>query len=60
MQSLALAFSYIRARLKQLSTGGWALNIPETGDIVSPDLNLFGDTWIAPADSDAFWDADTD
>ena len=56
LQSLALAFSFIRARLKAMSTQGWVLNYPGTDYIASPDLNLFGDEWIAPPDSDSFWD----
>lgn len=59
LQSLALAFSFLRSRLKAISTEGWVLNYPGTDHIASPDLNLFGDQWIAPPDSDTFWGENT-
>ena len=45
LQSLALAFGFLRVHLDSLSSQGWALFSPDDDEPLEPRLNLFG-SWV--------------
>jgi hypothetical protein len=52
LQSLALAFAYIRVNLEYYTADGWQFYYPDSDGPLDPLLNLFPANWIAKSDVD--------